>query len=191
MRTRTIVFAASLWLLAASAVWGQSWVTSPSYFTHDPQTGQRVSQYAEKAPSMLHTNPNRTQSGMRHVRVSLQAGNSASHTHVVEQWGAQPVRPYGEWRFPYRPYGVPYGLWGPPPNVFWGAPWGGVAGGGGVGGGAGGAVVVPPFDPYAPRDYSSGDPRTRNRPYDDGRYPSSRRGDDPTRRFEPYTPRGW
>ena len=133
---------------------------------------------------MLHTDPNRTESGMRHVRSSIQAGNSAIQTHVVERWGSQAVRPYGEWRFPYRPYSTPYPNWGRPPNYYG-------RGGGGFGGGGAASGPGAAFDPYAPRDYSGGDPRTRNRPYDDGRYPSSRRGDDPTRRFEPYTPRGY
>jgi hypothetical protein len=134
---------------------------------------------------------------MRHVRSSVQAGGSASHTHIVEQWGNNPVRPYGEWRFPYRPYSAPYSEWGPPNNYLGGRPFigGGFGGRAGIGPGAGIGLgqqgINRNIAPYAPRNYPGGDPRTRDRPYDDGRYPSHRRGDDPTRRFEPYTPRGY
>jgi hypothetical protein len=72
------------------------WLAAPSYFTHNPQTGLRVAQFAPKKPAMLFTDSNRTQSGIRHVRSSIQAGGSAQHTHIVERWGNQPVRPYGE-----------------------------------------------------------------------------------------------
>ena len=204
MRVTYLVFVVAVGL--TTGVFGQDWITSPSYFSHSPETGQRVAQFAEKVTPMLHTDPYTTQSGNRHVRSSVQAGNSATHTHIVEQWGGQTVRPYGEWRFPFRPYSAPYPAWGPPPNYYGygrggfggggggfggGGFGGGGFGGGGFGGGGAGAVGPGQFDPYAPRDYSGGDPRTRNRPYDDGRYPSSRRGDDPTRRYEPYTPRGY
>jgi hypothetical protein len=50
---------------------------------------------------------------MHHFRSSLQFGPSADHYHRVEQWGP-PIQPYGEWRFPFRPYSVPYDQWGAP-----------------------------------------------------------------------------
>ncbi len=53
----------------------------------------------------------------------MQVGQSADHMHVVEEWG-RPVRPYGEWRFPYRPYSVPYQLWGAPFAGLNQMPWG-------------------------------------------------------------------
>jgi len=191
MRLPLLVSVAFAFSLTSGTSSAQDWIASPSYYSHSPETGERIAQFAEKVTPMLHTDPYTTQSGMRHVRNSVQAGGSATHTHIVEQWGGQNVRPYGEWRFPFRPYSAPYPYWGPPPNYggrgYNGRGYGGPGGGAGVGIGPGTGA----FDPYAPRDYSGGDPRTRNRPYDDGRYPSSRRGDDPTRRYEPYTPRGY
>ncbi|MEZ6090097.1 MAG: hypothetical protein R3C05_19135 [Pirellulaceae bacterium] len=41
----------------------------------------------------------------------MQYGQAADNYHSVERWG-EPVRPYGEWRFPVRPYSTPYGAWG-------------------------------------------------------------------------------
>lgn len=141
------------------------WTTLPSTYTHDA-TGQRVDQYAQGIEPETYAQSDFVRSGFTHTRSSLQVGFNSDHYHVTEQWGGQ-TRPYGEWRFPYRPFSVPYGAWGPQlpqvaaQNVFpWGAwqggppqggpwqggpwqggPWQGGGGGGmgpgGVGGGAG------------------------------------------------------
>ena len=68
--------------------------------------------------------PDFVRSGFRNTRSSLQAGFSADHYHVTEQWG-QPVQPYGEWRYPNRPFSVPYSQWGPqlPQVVVGGNQW--------------------------------------------------------------------
>ncbi len=100
-------------LLGLPAAQGADWIVAPSYYTHDPMSGQRVSQYTPVGPFYSYARPDFVRSGFRHTRSSIQAGNSADHMHIVEEWG-RPVRPYGEWRFPFRPYSVPYGLWGPP-----------------------------------------------------------------------------
>lgn len=92
---------------------GADWITAPSHYTHDPGTGERVTQYSPVGPFYTFPRPDYRRSGYRHTRSSLQAGRSADHMHVIEEWG-RPVRPYGEWRFPYRPYSVPYPAWGPP-----------------------------------------------------------------------------
>ena len=63
------------------------------------------------------------------------------------------MRPYGDWRFPYRPVSVPYQQWGPQP-VFPGYGWpGGFGGGFGGGfpggfGGGWGAGLGGPFGPW-------------------------------------------
>jgi len=89
------------------------WLTLPSRYTHDDISGQRVSQYAPvELPVAPNTPPLRT-SGYTHHRSTLAYGQSADNYHRVEQWG-DPVRPYGEWRFPFRPYSTPYPNWGPP-----------------------------------------------------------------------------
>lgn len=103
----------SVGLILCAACCGADWITAPSYYTHDPQTGRRVDQYTPIGPFYTFGRTDYLQSGYRHTRSSIQAGRSVDHLHVVEEWG-RPVRPYGEWRFPYRPYSVPYGLWGPP-----------------------------------------------------------------------------
>ncbi len=87
------------------------WTTLPSTYTHDA-TGNRVDQYAQGIEPISNESPNLERSGFRHTRSTLQAGNSADNLHVVEKWGPA-VQPYGEWRYPYRPYSVPYGAWGP------------------------------------------------------------------------------
>jgi hypothetical protein len=130
--------------LASSYAYSANWLTAPSYYTHDPQSGERVQQYTPIGPFYVQHQNAVVRSGFRHTRSSLQVGRSADHLHIVEQWGP-PVQPYGEWRFPYRPYSVPYGLWGPP---FAGTGWGG------------GGAFVDPFGPGAVRPWprGTGDP---------------------------------
>lgn len=99
------------------------WITAPSFFTHDPVTGLRTNQYQSPPPAIVPQAVDFRSSGFTHMRSSIQVGQSADHYHRVEQWGP-PVQPYGEWRFPYRPYSVPYDQWG--------APWAGFNLGGGL-----------------------------------------------------------
>jgi hypothetical protein len=147
MRFYNLLFASLVALAAASFAGAAEWITAPSYYTHDPQSGQRVTQYSPIGPVYVPQGSDYVKSGYRHTRSSLQVGNTADHVHVVEQWGA-PVRPYDEWRFPYRPYSVPYQAWGPPYGGFGGGGFGpGFGYGGGVGGGAGGGLG---YDPYTP-----------------------------------------
>ncbi|MFG0261502.1 MAG: hypothetical protein ACF788_03850 [Novipirellula sp. JB048] len=89
------------------------WLTLPSKYSHDPVTSQRVAQYRPAAtPSIPETAHFRT-SGYTHVRSHLRHGASSDNYHRVESWG-DPVRPYGEWQRPFRPYSVPYPYWGAP-----------------------------------------------------------------------------
>lgn len=116
------------------------WINAPSYYTHDPQTGERVNQYAPIPKVYVFQRSDYMKSGYRHNRSSLRGGDgSFDIIHLVEEWG-RPVRPYGEWEFPYRPFSVPYNQWGPPPpvNVFPGGGWGGPGWGGAPGWGWGG-----------------------------------------------------
>lgn len=111
------------------------WITAPSTYTHDPNSGERVAQYSPIGPFYTYPQASFTRGGYRNTRSSLQVGTSADHYHTTEQWGA-PVQPYGEWQFPFRPYSVPYGAWGPQP--FGGFPFGGFPQGVGLGYGGGG-----------------------------------------------------
>jgi hypothetical protein len=99
------------------------WTTLPSTYTHDP-TGLRVDQFAQAIEPESNERPDFVRSGYRHSRSSLQAGFSSDHYHVTEQWGPS-VQPYGNWRYPYRPFSVPYSQWGPqlPQVVAGGGPW--------------------------------------------------------------------
>lgn len=121
--------------VVSSAV-AADWILAPSTYTHDPQTGRRVTQYAPIEPVVVPTRPDYIKSGYRHNRSSIYSGNGADHHYVVEQWG-RPVRPYGEWLYPYRPYSVPYQFWGAPyaglgyPYVYGAPGYGGVRGPGG------------------------------------------------------------
>jgi len=87
------------------------WTTMASTYTHDVQ-GSRVDQFAQGVQPVIYERPDYQRSGFRHFRSSLQGGNSADHIHIVDQWGPS-VRPYGEWRYPTRPFSVPYPAWGP------------------------------------------------------------------------------
>src|SRR5262245_53487667 len=100
------------WLLTSSLS-AADWATAPSYYTHDQSTGERVSQFAQIGPYYYFQRPDYLKSGYRQYRSTIDLGNSSDNMHVVEQWGAQVV-PYEQWRFPMRPYSVPYQAWGPP-----------------------------------------------------------------------------
>ena len=103
------------------------WTTMPSTYSHD-SNGQRVDQYAVAVEPQSNDRQDYVRSGFRHTRSSLQAGFSSDHYHITEQWG-QPVQPYGQWRYPTRPFSVPYGAWGPQlPQVVGGIPWFGTPG---------------------------------------------------------------
>lgn len=136
---RSLLFALIVLVVARSAT-AVDWLTAPSYYTHDPQTAERVNQYAEIGPYYYYYRPDFQRSGYRQFRSTIQAGNSADNMHIVEEYG-NPVRPYEEWRFPYRPYSVPYDAWGPP--------FGGL-GGVGVGGFPGGGFPFNGFGPFPP-----------------------------------------
>jgi hypothetical protein len=108
---------AMLLVASVTAARAESWVFQPSYFTHSPDTGERVAQYAQPAASYARTE-NYLQSGYRHNTIDLPGiGGGGDHIHVVETWGlGDQIRPYGEWLRPYRPGATPYGPWGYPPG---------------------------------------------------------------------------
>ncbi len=89
------------------------WLTLPSTYTHEPENRTRVAQYTPLPEPTAPVDPSFRSSGYTHLRSTLAFGQSADNYHRVETWG-DPVRPYGEWRFPYRPFSTPYPNWGPP-----------------------------------------------------------------------------
>ncbi len=127
-------------LLAAPAVQAGDWMYLRSAYTHDSNTGERVTQYQQPTRVFIVPRPDYLQSGYRHNHIQIGRGPGADNIHIIEEWGRR-VRPYGEWRYPYRPYSVPYRQWGPP--------YGGLGNGYGTYGGRGGYQ----------RDYRGGDVR--------------------------------
>jgi hypothetical protein len=185
--TLLLVFASLAGSLAAA-----DWVTAPSYYSHDPRTGERVTQYTPVGPVYKIERPDYVQSGYRQTRSSLQQGRSVDHLHIVEEWG-RPVRPYGEWRYPYRPYSVPYPEWGAPfaglgGGGFYGPLWGGVAPG--IPGGGGAFNGIPPAaltHPAVPNNPGLGFPGPGGvAPYSDEHYPLNRKSWEPS--GVPYPP---
>ncbi|MGB7327997.1 MAG: hypothetical protein WBD31_24190 [Rubripirellula sp.] len=149
--------------LAVHDAAASNWLTMPSTFTHDPVTGSRVSQYAPIAGPSAPQVSNFQTSGYTHTRSSLAYGQSADNYHRVESWGA-PVRPYGEWNFPNRPFSASYQNWGPPYaglNLGFGAGFGGAfpgyGPGFGQGPGAGNGTGQPnrPGHPHSPAGNAS------------------------------------
>lgn len=121
----TVVTIAALCVSAGSAS-GGDWLTHPSTFTHAP-SGVRVSQFAPVDAPPLNDQSQLVTGGYTNYRSTIQYAQTADNYHRVNQWGA-PVRPYGEWNYPFRPYSVPYAAWGPPfagLNVGVGYPYGG------------------------------------------------------------------
>ncbi len=83
----------------------------PGYYTHSPETGQRVAQYEPERPSYVSVDPTYQESGYRHELI--QAGND--WLNIVQTWGqGTAIRPYGEWEYPYRAGATPFGPWGNP-----------------------------------------------------------------------------
>ncbi len=97
-----------------------NWIFRPSHYSHDPNTGERVAQYAEKEPSYAPRDPTYVKSGYRHRRLTTRSlDGSVDRLHLVETWGhGEQIRPYGEWQRPFRAGATPYGPWGNP-----GGPW--------------------------------------------------------------------
>ncbi|MHC2066962.1 hypothetical protein ACYFX5_05795 [Bremerella sp. T1] len=101
-------------VVSADIVSANDWLLAPSFYSHNPETGQRAVQYSQPDPAYVYENPSYMKSGYHHRRSTIRNGDgSLDQFHVVEEWG-RPVRPYGEWERPFRPYSVPYQLWGPP-----------------------------------------------------------------------------
>ena len=144
------------------------WMTAPSYYTHNEQTCERVDQYRPD-PVVIHT-PRSSVSSYHHVRNTIQVGDSIDIYHRVTRTG-QTVRPYGEWRFPYRPFSVPYSQWGPNFQGGYPVPFG--FGPGGFGQGFNG-----PFGPGGVIN-GAGWPQ----PWNDGYHPDIRRRQRPPRPF--------
>ena len=148
------------------------WMTAPSYFTHDENTCQRVDQFRPD-PVVIHT-PRSSTSTYHHIRNAIQVGDSIDIYHRVTRTGQQ-VRPYGEWRFPYRPFSVPYSQWGPNFQGGFVAPFG--YGPGGFGNG-----FAPGFNgPFGPGGVING--AGWPQPWNDGYHPDIRRRQLPPRPF--------
>jgi len=128
------------------------WIFAPSTFTHDPQTGDRLGKVAEPPPQIVYPTGDFVRSGYRQNRSTIRTPLGADNLHIVEEWG-RPVRPYGEWQYPYRPFSVPYSQWGPPfygmYQFYRGWPGWGPFWRGGFGGGAGGPGGGLPGEPGA------------------------------------------
>ncbi len=182
----------ALLVTLASSLKADDWMTWSSTYTHSPQTGQRIDQYASGEQPISPYREDFTRSGFRHFRSTLQAGQSADNMHIVEQWG-QPVIPYEQWRFPFRPYAVPYDAWGPqaPYGItnssiqlgVGAGPWGGQAGGPhrpapGSGSGPGYGPTVGYGPGYGAGGYAS--------PGNDA--PAGQEGNFPGRNFYPHYP---
>jgi hypothetical protein len=175
----TTVCAALAAVTLADSAPAADWITAPSYYTHDWETAERVTQFAPIAPVYYVARPDFLQSGYRHYRSTINLGNSLDNLHLVEEWG-RPVRPYDEWRFPYRPYSVPYDQWGPPFGGLEGAgivpfPFGGFGGG-----------VAPPFVPGHGGGRRQQPAVNFAQPWLDGHYPQYD-ANDRTPYWRPYT----
>jgi len=95
---------------------GPGWNFQRSRYSHDPRSGEMVTQYAQKEPSYVLVDPTYRRSGYRHRRLNWRGPDgSADRLHLVDEWGAgREIRPYGEWQRPFRAGATPYGPWGNP-----------------------------------------------------------------------------
>jgi hypothetical protein len=113
-RHLVLATAVTIALCGSRTTQADSWIFCPSYYTHDPATGERVAQFAPGVTPSVAIDPTYQRSGYVHNETTLQVGESADHTHIVETWGqGASIRPYGEWLYPYRPGATPYNPGGP------------------------------------------------------------------------------
>jgi hypothetical protein len=109
-----VLSAASSPYIAATAA--AEWIFRRSTYSHDPDSGERLVQYAPEKQSYSREDDTYMESGYRHLQVGLRgADGSYDHTNIVQTWGlGTAIRPYGEWEFPYRAGATPFGPWGNP-----------------------------------------------------------------------------
>ncbi len=95
---------------------GPSWIFAPSFYSHDPETGRRVVQYAPLPTVYPPYDPTYQESGFHYTQEILRGPNgSIDAMHLIQSWGrGDQIRPYGEWEYPYRAGATPYGPWGNP-----------------------------------------------------------------------------
>ncbi|MHB8901801.1 MAG: hypothetical protein ACYC6Y_23855 [Thermoguttaceae bacterium] len=144
---RQHLFAVVLLPVLAHSAWaGGSWIFQPSTYSHDGQTGERVTQYAREAPALAPSDPTYEQSAYIHKRTALWgADGSVERRHYVETWGeGESIRPYGEWERPFRAGATPFGPWGNPSGP-WTTPFGSWVNPYGLG-----KLPTPPWYPWYP-----------------------------------------
>ncbi|MCC6125882.1 MAG: hypothetical protein IT426_13020 [Pirellulales bacterium] len=111
---------------------GATWIFQPSYYSHDPETGQRVAQYAPLPKVYPPYDPTYRESGFHYTQSILRGPDgSVDALHLIQSWGrGDQIRPYGEWLYPYRAGATPFGPWGNPqgpwtlPFDSWANPYG-------------------------------------------------------------------
>lgn len=117
----TMILATGVFASMATPSFAQTGIFAQSYFTHDPDTGTRVPQYAENAPSIAPPGINYQISGYRYLQSNIRgAGGGVDRQLFVEQWGngrglrdAQTERDFQAFQQPFRgrtPDGRAYSL---------------------------------------------------------------------------------
>lgn len=117
----TMILATGVFASIATPSYAQTGIFAQSYFTHDPDTGTRVPQYAENAPSIAPAGINYQISGYRYLQSNIRgAGGGVDRQLFVEQWGngqglrdAQTERDFQAFQQPFRgrtPDGREYSL---------------------------------------------------------------------------------
>lgn len=151
-RPHAFAMTVACFLFPIGAANAADWIAAPSFYTHSPKTGERIDQF-QPTPLVAAPPEDPYARGVyRHYRSSIRLPGYVDHLHVVDRSGFN-VRPYGEWQYPYRPYSVPYGLWGPQLPLVVGNGWGV---GGWNGGGWGNNLGPGPWAPGAPGGPGSG-----------------------------------
>jgi hypothetical protein len=94
---------------------GSSWIFMQGRYTHSPETGKRVTQYAPLPTVYAPYDPTYRESAFHYTQEIIRGPNgSIDALHMTQSWGREQVRPYGEWQYPYRAGATPYGPWGNP-----------------------------------------------------------------------------
>ena len=85
MRFCTLIIALTLLPVFAATVQAEDWMFSTSYYSHNEETGERVTQHTPIGPFYIAPRPDYVQSGYRHRQSILQVGNRSDRLHIIEQ----------------------------------------------------------------------------------------------------------
>ncbi len=105
------LIAAACVIILSDTVSAADWMFKPSYFSHDPATGARVTQYAAKPPVYATAQPVYQKSGYHRSWSVLRDRNGGYDLyHINNEWGRYATPYYYGWHH-WGPYSRSRAMW--------------------------------------------------------------------------------